>query len=304
MGEPPFLHGLSGYAIRKRTVFIVLPDDVYSAPIDRRTKLIVDSVTAMNAVIIGLQYVSKSVRVTIKDIPAKNRLVDSGLTINGERVDVVPAVDTSDGLEAFSTLHVFDVPLWVDDSAIVNAVTVFGTVSGKVRHGYHQLSSTAKIPNGTRYVSVKLNRAVPSYITVQYKKVRVWHVNQKPTCRVCNALDHIAKNWPGAHIADSRPIRTDCIRFSIGPGLTMVGSLYNFVLNCSRLTQCTQVRFKKIRTDRCIRLVMRSRRHANQQPSCACWYNFRPTDLQSAQKFQHVGIFRPIRLDSRVRYRK
>ena len=37
---------------------------------------------------------------------------------------------------------------------------------------------------------------------------------------------------------------------------------------CSRLTQRTQVRFKKIRTDRCIRLVTRSRRRANQQSSC------------------------------------
>ena len=43
---------------------------------------------------------------------------------------------------------------------------------------------------------------------------------------------------PGAHIADSRPFTTDCIRFSIGPGLTMVGSLYNFVVGWHSAHMC------------------------------------------------------------------
>ena len=98
---------------------------------------------------------------------------------------------------------------------------------------------------------------------------------------------------PGAHIADSCPFRTDCIRLSIGPGLTMVSKLVQL---CSRLTQCTHVRLEQIdRSDwSCTR----------QSTAFMCiLYNFRPTDLQSAQKL-HVGVFRPepTELDWRIGY--
>ena len=193
MAPPLPVRTMSGLAIKKRTIFLDFPESMSTLNHAAKLKEVATRILKFGS-IIALQITGKECRVTLETIEAKNTLLTTGLKLNGDDVSIRPLVDT---LTHTVSVHVFDVPIWVNDGAIIDALKQFGEVSGNVDYGMSDVEGLdLKIPNGVRYIAVKKNRPIPSYVLVLGRRARVWHAGQEPTCRICNEYNHKAKDCP------------------------------------------------------------------------------------------------------------
>ena len=109
-------------------------------------------------------------------------------------------------------VHIFNVPIWISDAAIIHALTKYGTVQGTIRHGRTRTKSGAFVGTGVRFATVRLNngcRQVPSFVrTAEGNTFRVKHEGQAPTCRLCNSENHLAGSCPKSNELQNTQTRT------------------------------------------------------------------------------------------------
>ena len=63
-------------------------------------------------------------------------------------------------------LQIFDVPVWVEDNVIIQALSCFGRVVGDIRRGFVKASNGFRIGTGVRFCSFIKTVPIPSYVHV------------------------------------------------------------------------------------------------------------------------------------------
>ena len=85
----------------------------------------------------------------------------------------------------------------MEDNVIIQALSCFGRVVGKIRHGFVKASNGSRIGTGVRFCSFIKTVPIPSYVHADSKNVfRVRHEGQIPTCRQCGQSGHQAAFCP------------------------------------------------------------------------------------------------------------
>ena len=98
-------------------------------------------------------------------------------------------------------LHIHDLPVWVSDSVLESALSPYGTIVGCVQHGKFK-TNNVYIATGVRFVMFRPKQQssanIPSYLRTPDLNTtfRVYHAGQRPTCRLCSSVDHLAKECP------------------------------------------------------------------------------------------------------------
>lgn len=104
--------------------------------------------------------------------------------INGHFTVVVPV----EMAKVF--VKVFYLPCEVPNGELASALLEFGSVT-KVRRDMHP--SFPSIETGTRTATMTVKKAIPSYIFVSGFQVKLFHRNQKRTCKLCGQEGHMAR---------------------------------------------------------------------------------------------------------------
>ena len=90
-----------------------------------------------------------------------------------------------------------DIPVWVEDYVIVQALSYFGCVVGEIRHGFDRPSNGSQIGTGVRFRSFMKTAAIPSYVHADGKNVfRIRHESQITTCLQYGQKGHQAASFP------------------------------------------------------------------------------------------------------------
>ena len=135
--------------------------------------------------------VSAQTKVTFSDSQTLQRLCDNNFILGEETVFVLPFVKPT------IELQIFDVPVWVEDNVIIQALSCFGRVVGEIRHGFVKASNGSRVGTGVRFCSFIKTVPIPSYVHADSKNVfRVRHEGQVPTCRQCGQSGHQAASCP------------------------------------------------------------------------------------------------------------
>lgn len=129
--------------------------------------------------------------VTVSCPAVRDEIIAKGITVNGQSVQLSIATG------AVVSVHVFGVEDDLSLSAIVTAVSKFGTVIGSAKREKKSVDGCS-FTTGTVYLNVALRTAIPCLIAVgsRARKYRVWHQDQRQTCWRCNAATHLAKDCP------------------------------------------------------------------------------------------------------------
>ena len=102
--------------------------------------------------------VSSQTKVTFSDSQILQRLCDNNFILGEETVLVLPFVKPT------IELQIFDVPVWVEDNVIIQALSCFGRVVGEIRHGFVKASNGSRIGTGVRFCSFIKTVPIPSYV--------------------------------------------------------------------------------------------------------------------------------------------
>ena len=110
-------------------------------------------------------------------------------------------------ITALTEIQILDVPVWVEDSTIVSALSIYGEVMGKIRHGPVLTKSGMLIATGVRFSSFKKKNLIhlPSYVKTGNNNFRVRYDGQPETCRLCNQQGHFAAACPAKNRTHSHP---------------------------------------------------------------------------------------------------
>ena len=135
--------------------------------------------------------VSSQTKVTFCDSQTLQRLSDNNFILGEETVFVLPFVKPT------IELQIFDVPVWVEDNVIIQALSCCRRVIGEIRHGFVKASNGSRIGTGVRFCSFIKTVPMPSYVHADSKNVFcVQHEGQIPTCRQCGQSGHQAASCP------------------------------------------------------------------------------------------------------------
>lgn len=91
---------------------------------------------------------------------------------------------------AITTVHVYDAPFELPDSALKLRLQPYGEVL-KITRG--RFPECTHVETGVRYVRMHVDFPIPSFIRFGRRLVRTFHVGQQRTCRRCNQSGHQAK---------------------------------------------------------------------------------------------------------------
>ena len=110
-------------------------------------------------------------------------------------------------ITALTEIQILDVRVWVEDSTIVSALSIYGEVMGKIRHGQVLTKSGMLIATGVRFSSFKKKNLIhlPSYVKTGNNNFRVRYDGQPETCRLCNQQGHFAAACPAKSRTHSHP---------------------------------------------------------------------------------------------------
>ena len=141
--------------------------------------------------------VSGECRLTMADAEATSNLVEGGFSLGSHAFQ--PRRLEGKSLQ----LHVHDLPIWISDGVLESILSPYGSIVGAVRHGKFQTARDVYVATGTRFVTFKPKQTyttIPSYLHTPDSNLtfRVYHEGQRPTCRLCSSLDHLAKDCPYA----------------------------------------------------------------------------------------------------------
>ena len=135
-------------------------------------------------------------RVTFAQQSFASSICKHGLRMDGSHIFPI-AVDES--LHSVQ-IHIHDVPIWVSNAAVESALSEYGTVLGAIRHGRIKVRENVFVASGVRFAAFKFlpGRTMPSYVKTGDGKgtFRVFHNDQQPTCHICSANDHLARDCP------------------------------------------------------------------------------------------------------------
>ena len=94
-------------------------------------------------------------------------------------------------------LQIFDVPVWLEDNVIIQALSCFGRVVGEIRHGFVKAGNCSRIGTRVSFCSFIKTVPIPSYVNADSENVfLVRHEGQIPTCRQCGQSGHQAASCP------------------------------------------------------------------------------------------------------------
>ena len=118
-------------------------------------------------------------------------------------------------------LHIFDVPIWIENTVICSALAAFGQIQGDIRHGQIQTPSGITVGTGMRFATIELKegcRQVPSFVrTADQHQFRVRHEDQRATCRICMG-EHFARSCPSKRPTNKPPTNTQSTNSAALPG--------------------------------------------------------------------------------------
>ena len=143
--------------------------------------------------VICVQIVGRSTKVTFRTLTTLNRLCETEIFYFRDSAIPVRRLIT-----ALTEIQILDVPVWVEDSTIVSALSIYGEVMGKIRHGQVLTKSGMLIATGVRFSSFKKKNLIhlPSYVKTGNNNFRVRYDGQPETCRLCNQQGHFAAACP------------------------------------------------------------------------------------------------------------
>ena len=132
--------------------------------------------------VICVQIVGRSTKVTFRTLTTLNRLCETEIFYFRDSAIPVRRLIT-----ALTEIQILDVPVWVEDSTIVSALSIYGEVMGKIRHGQVLTKSGMLIATGVRFSSFKKKNLIhlPSYVKTGNNNFDVRYDGQPETCRLC-----------------------------------------------------------------------------------------------------------------------
>lgn len=104
---------------------------------------------------------------------------------------------------AFKYVRIFGLPPEVDDKAIANAMSKYGTVQQLVRERF-PVETGFPIHNGIRGVHIELVSEIPAQLTIQHVKARIYYDGLQNKCFGCGALDHLKAACPNRKGVNNR----------------------------------------------------------------------------------------------------
>ena len=128
---------------------------------------------------------------TLSNFDIRNRLVESGLELKGERVSVLPG----DGSLSSCHVLVYGCAPNLHDGHIASALAEFGQLVGIIERE-SLTHEGVKILTGTRRALVVLQKPVPCKLRISRTLHRTYHRGQQQTCFRCHASDHMARDCP------------------------------------------------------------------------------------------------------------
>ena len=131
-------------------------------------------------------------KVTFETQDSVKPVCAEGITLNGETLPVSPLFSNT------AEIQILDVPIWVDNLVIDNALNEFGHVVGEIRHGQVKTSAGRVVGTGVRFASFRFKTPatnIPSFVRADAKNIfRVRYEDQPQTCRKCSQPGHTANN--------------------------------------------------------------------------------------------------------------
>ena len=152
--------------------------------------------------VICVQIVGRSTKVTFRTLTTLNHLCETEFFYFRDSAIPVKRLIT-----ALTEIQILDVPVWVEDSTIVSALSIYGEVMGKIRHGQVLTKSGMLIATGVRFSSFKKKNLIhlPSYVKTGNNNFRVRYDGQPETCRLCNQQGYFAAACPAKNRTHSHP---------------------------------------------------------------------------------------------------
>ena len=106
----------------------------------------------------------------------------------------------SNVLDSILQLHISDLPVWISDIALTDALKPYGSPASTVRYGQVTTKHGFDVTTGVRFLSFKLGKqcpSIPSYVQTAGGHVfAVRYKDQPRTCRVCESPGHLAADCP------------------------------------------------------------------------------------------------------------
>ena len=158
---------------------------------------------------------SNLTKVTLLSATQTDALLGHGFFIGDSHFSVRPAFTKQ------LQLHIFDVPIWIENTVICSALAAFGQIQGDIRHGQIQTPSGITVGTGMRFATIELKegcRQVPSFVrTADQHQFRVRHEDQRATCRICMG-EHFARSCPSKRPTNKPPTNTQSTSSAALPG--------------------------------------------------------------------------------------
>lgn len=104
----------------------------------------------------------------------------------------------------FKYVRIFGLPPEVDDRAIANVMSKYGTVQQLVRERF-PVETGFPIHNGIRGVHIELVSEIPAQLTIQHVKARIYYDGLQNKCFGCGALDHLKAACPNRKGVNGSP---------------------------------------------------------------------------------------------------
>ena len=158
---------------------------------------------------------SNLTKVTLLSATQTDALLGHGFFIGDSHFSVRPAFTKQ------LQLHIFDVPIWIENTVICSALAAFGQIQGDIRHGQIQTPSGITVGTGMRFATIELKegcRQVPSFVrTADQHQFRVRHEDQRATCRICMG-EHFARSCPSKRPTNKPPTNIQSTNSAALPG--------------------------------------------------------------------------------------
>ena len=158
---------------------------------------------------------SNLTKVTLLSATQTDALLGHGFFIGDSHFSVRPAFTKQ------LQLHIFDIPIWIENTVICSALAAFGQIRGDIRHGQIQTPSGITVGTGMRFATIELKegcRQVPSFVrTADQHQFRVRHEDQRATCRICMG-EHFARSCLSKRPTNKPPTNTQSTNLAALPG--------------------------------------------------------------------------------------
>ena len=172
----------------------MLPDRPLTAffrPSERMdSKAILDSIAALDIPRSGVVCIQQSANGTVHVTFCKSEFHEAFLQRSAFFVNRRPVVAHPDQ-GPLTYIRIFDVPHELPETALRHRLSKYGTVYSTRES---QVQGCPGLFNGIRTCRMLLTSPIPSFLRFGRVQVRIAYEGQRPTCRRCNSLEHLAKD--------------------------------------------------------------------------------------------------------------